>query len=184
MDDLNPTGYPQVVEELNGSGAVTRQYSYGLQRISEQQTISSTRTPSFYGYDGGGSVRALSNSTGDVTDSYEYGGFGNHWTVSGSTPNDMLYTGEEYDADLGLLYLRARYMNPLTGRFMSRDPGSGDVTEPATLHKYLYANGNPIDGADPTGWEDAEAYFIRKVRNRVEFGNRLGSPHTETVVEL
>ena len=61
VDDLNPTGYPQVVEELNGAGAVTRQYSYGLQRIDEQQVLNSTWTPSFYGYDGQGSVRQLTN---------------------------------------------------------------------------------------------------------------------------
>jgi YD repeat-containing protein len=44
VDDLNPTGYPQVVEELTGS-AVSRQYTYGLQRISQNQVISSTWTP-------------------------------------------------------------------------------------------------------------------------------------------
>ena len=39
-DDLNPTGYPQVIEELNGACAVTRTYTYGLQRIDENQLIS------------------------------------------------------------------------------------------------------------------------------------------------
>ncbi|MGO8758493.1 MAG: hypothetical protein ACLQG3_10255 [Terracidiphilus sp.] len=61
VDDLNPTGYSQVVEELQG-GAVTRQYTYGLQRISEYQPISGTWTASFYGYDGGGNVRQLTNA--------------------------------------------------------------------------------------------------------------------------
>jgi YD repeat-containing protein len=110
VDDLNPTGYPQVVEELQG-GAVTRQYTYGLQRIDENQFISNAWTPSFYGYDGGGNVRQLTNSAGTVTDSYEYDAYGNHWTVDGSTPNNMLYQGEEWDPDLSLVYLRARYMN-------------------------------------------------------------------------
>lgn len=49
---------------------------------------------------------------------------------------------------------RARYYNPLTGRFMSRDPEDGDPTDPATLHKYLYAGGDPVDGWDPTGRAD------------------------------
>ena len=48
----------------------------------------------------------------------------------------------------------ARYYNPLTGRFMSRDPEDGDPTDPATLHKYLYAGGDPVDGWDPTGRAD------------------------------
>ncbi len=41
VDDLNPTGYPQVIEELVG-GSVARTYTYGLQRISENQPISGT----------------------------------------------------------------------------------------------------------------------------------------------
>jgi len=51
VDDLNPTGYSQVVDELV-NGAVTRTYTYGRQLISENQLISGTWTPSFYGYDG------------------------------------------------------------------------------------------------------------------------------------
>jgi hypothetical protein len=61
VDDLNPTGYPQVVEELT-NGAVSRTYTYGLQRISEYQMISGTWTPSFYQYDGGGNVWQLTNT--------------------------------------------------------------------------------------------------------------------------
>jgi RHS repeat-associated protein len=150
VDDLNPTGYAQVVDELTG-GSVSRQYTYGLQRIRQQQEISSAWTPSFYGYDGGGTVRNLTDSSGTVTDSYEYDAFGNHWTVEGSTPNNMLYQGEEWDPDLSLVYLRARYMNPLTGRFLSRDPEDGIDTDPKTLHKYIYADGDPINLSDPTG---------------------------------
>ncbi len=56
VDMINPTGYAQVIDELV-SGAVTRTYAYGLQRISEDQQISGTWTPSFYGYDGHGNVR-------------------------------------------------------------------------------------------------------------------------------
>jgi len=59
VDDLNPTGYPQVVEELNGVGVMSRTYAYGLQRIGEYQYVNGAWTPSFYGYDGGGNVRQL-----------------------------------------------------------------------------------------------------------------------------
>lgn len=50
-DDVNPTGLPQVLEEVQ-NGAAVRTYTYGLQRISESQFISNVWTPSFYGYDG------------------------------------------------------------------------------------------------------------------------------------
>ena len=168
VDDLNPTSYPQVVEELAG-GAVTRQYTYGLQRISENQVVNGAWTPSFYGYDGGGNVRQLTNSVGVVTDTYAYDAFGNELNHTGTTPNNYLYRGEQYDPDLGLYYLRARYYNPLTGRFLSRDPGPGDddsdesdeadftdpdgndLADPATLHKYLYTGGDPVNSYDPDG---------------------------------
>jgi RHS repeat-associated protein len=60
-------------------------------------------------------------------------------------------SGEQYDPDLGLYYLRARYYNPNTGRFLSRDPEDGDPFDPKTLHKYLYAGGDPVNAIDPTG---------------------------------
>ena len=77
VDDLNPTGYSQVVEELSAAGAVERTYTYGLQRISEYQPISNVWTASYYGYDGMGSVRQLTNTGGAVTDQYEYDADGN-----------------------------------------------------------------------------------------------------------
>lgn len=149
-DDVNPTGYPQVFDELTG-GVVTRTYTYGLQRIDEEQVLNGAWTPSFYDYDGGGNVRQLTNSAGTITDSYEYDAYGNEFTVSGTTPNEFMYRGEQFDSDLGLYYLRARYYNPLTGRFMSRDPFAGRKSVPATLHKYLYAGTNPVTYSDPRG---------------------------------
>lgn len=76
VDDLNLTGYTQVVEELAGSG-VQRTYTHGLQRISRNQLIGSAWIASFYGYDGGGNVRTLTDTTGTVTDTYDYDAWGN-----------------------------------------------------------------------------------------------------------
>jgi RHS repeat-associated protein len=132
---------------------VTRTYTYGLQRISENQVIDNVWTPSFYGYDGFGTVRQLTNTAGAVTDTFEYDAFGNAITHTGTTPNNYLYRGEQFDPDLGFYYLRARYYNPQTGRFMSRDPEDGNPVDPATLHKYLYADGDPVNGIDPLGRE-------------------------------
>jgi RHS repeat-associated protein len=157
VDDLNPTGLPQVMDELT-NGAVTRTYTYGLQRISEDQLINNTWTPSFYSYDGMGSVRQLTNMAGAVTDTYEYDAFGNLLNSTGTTPNVYMYRGEAYDSDLGLYYLRARWMNPLTGRFMSRDPEDGKLIDPLSFHKYLYADGDPVNVVDPKGQEALAEY--------------------------
>ena len=162
VDDLNPTGYAQVVEEVVG-GSVTRQYTYGLQRISQNQVIGNVWTANFYGYDGGGNVRSLTNTAGAITDEYEYDAFGNSFTKVGTTPNNYLYRGEQYDPDLGLYYLRARYYNPATERFLSRDPKEYKAldskkmpVDPKKLHKYLYASGDPVNLIDPLGQEDLD----------------------------
>jgi RHS repeat-associated protein len=72
-------------------------------------------------------------------------------TQPASTPNVYLYRGEQYDSDVGLYYLRARYLDPATGRFMSTDPAPSFVGAPATLPKYLYASADPVGQIDPTG---------------------------------
>jgi RHS repeat-associated protein len=150
VDDLNPTGYAQVVEELT-STSVTRIYTYGRQRINQNQLIGSAWTPSFYGYDGFGSVRQLTSSAGTVTDTYDYDAWGNSVNTTGTTPNAYLYRGEQYDSDLNLYYLRARYFNPLSGRFLTKDTDEGDPAAPETLHRYVYAGSEPVDHLDPTG---------------------------------
>ena len=175
-DDMNPTGYPQVLDELT-NGVVTRTYTYGLQRISQDQVIENLWTPSFYGYDGGGNVRQLTNSLGTVTDKYEYDAFGNDVYHTGTTPNNYLYRGEQYDSDLGLYYLRARYYNPATGRFLSRDPEDGKAIDPKTLHKYLYAGGDPVNSVDPTGrlLFDYELVTARDAVTTLAYTRRIAS---------
>jgi RHS repeat-associated protein len=165
-DDVNPTGLPQVMEEKVG-GAVERVYTYGLQRISQYQFFDNQWTASFYVYDGAGSVRQLMNAALAVTDEYEYDAYGNSFTKQGTTPNNYLYRGEQFDSDLGLYYLRARYYNPASGRFLSRDPNdpslfdsNGIPTDPKYLHKYLYANGDPVNAKDPTGRDAFEEGLI------------------------
>jgi RHS repeat-associated protein len=169
VDTLNPTGYSQVLDELV-SGAVTKTYTYGLQRISENQLSGSTWTPTFYGYDGHGNVRFTTNTAGTVGNTYQYDAFGMPIASAGTTANTYLYSGERFDSNLNLYQLRARYYNILTGRFMTMDPGKegccalrasqvGNIFDPATLHKYVYAANNPVNRIDPSGRdieEDAE----------------------------
>ena len=143
MDTQNPTGYAQVVDELVG-GTVTRTYSYGLERLSETQASGT----SFYGYDGHGSVRQLFSSSGAVTDTYDYDAFGNLINQTGSTPNNYLFAGEQYDPALGLYYNRARYLDTATGRFWGMDTYGGDAGSPFSLHKYLYASSDAVNRVD------------------------------------
>jgi RHS repeat-associated protein len=55
------------------------------------------------------------------------------------------------DSETGLYYLRARYMDPATATFTSMDSYAGNIYDPASLHRYLYANANPVKYCDPSG---------------------------------
>jgi RHS repeat-associated protein len=162
VDTLNPTGYSQVVDELV-NGSVTRTYAYGLSRVSEDQLVGSTWTPSFYGYDGHGNARFLANGAGTITDTYQFDAFGAQIASSGTTPNPYLYSGELFDNNLSLYHLRARYYNVLTGRFETMDPVSGKLRDPATLHRYVYTANNPVNRIDPQGTDyfDYESLVFR-----------------------
>jgi len=146
IDDLTPTGYTQVTEEIVSS-AVTAQYTYGLMRIGQRRA-----TLSYYGYDGGGSVRQLFNGGGTSTDSYAYDAFGNTVVQTGSTLSTFLYRGEQFDAALGMYYLRARYYRPLSGRFLTKDHAEGNEYKPRTSHLFLYGGGDPVGFSDPSGY--------------------------------
>jgi RHS repeat-associated protein len=163
-DDANPTGYSQVVEEVVG-GQVQRQYTYGNAIISQRRRDGNGGWyASFYSVDGHGSVRQLTDASGAVTDTYAYDAFGKVVAQTGSTPNAYLYRGERYDADLGLYHLRARHYNADRGRFMSLDPYQGDIDEPQSLHRYLYANADPVNFIDPTGLSSSSEYgFLTRI---------------------
>lgn len=150
--DQNLTGYTQVLDELQ-NGVVSRSYSYGLELINERQTISGTPRTSFYGYDGHGSVRFLMDSTGAITDTYDYDAFGNLLSQTGTTPNNYLFAGEQFDPVLGVYYNRARYYDQRQGRFWTMDLFEGHEQDPNSLHKYLYAKASPVLAVDPSGFD-------------------------------
>ncbi len=146
---VNPSGYPQVVEEHTGTtpGTVSRRYAYGLDLISQN----AASTTVYFGYDGLGSTRFLINAGGGVANTYVYDAYGSLLASTGTTPNNYLYTGEQWDSDLGMYYLRARYYKPDHGRFWTQDTFEGSQSDPLSLHKYLYAADNPVNMVDPSG---------------------------------
>jgi RHS repeat-associated protein len=159
VDDVNPTGYSQVVEEIV-NGQVQTQYTYGHAILSQRRSVGGGWAVSFYSTDGHGSVRQLTDETGAVTDTYTYDAFGKLISRTGTTLNLYLYAGERFDADLGLYYLRARHYNADRGRFFSMDPHPGGTYDPASLHKYLYAHADPINFTDPSGLSELGEYAI------------------------
>lgn len=157
VDDHNASGFSQVLEELvpdAGSLAVSRVYNYGHNLISQSVKDGVNWDLRYFGYDGHGNVRFLLNEDGNITDTFTYDAFGVLLKDTGSSPNNYLYCGEQFDFDLGTYYLRARYMNPNSGRFWTMDSYQGNNSDPASLHKYLYVGANSVNRIDPSGHED------------------------------
>ena len=75
----------------------------------------------YYLGDGLGSVMKTTDDTGAVVNSYEYDVYGAVTSSSGSQANEFEFAGEQTDPS-GLQFLRARYYDPETGTFISRDP--------------------------------------------------------------
>ena len=150
--DSGLTGYQQVLEELNGPGGnVVKSYVIGDDVIS--QTVGGTSH--YLLYDGHGSTRQLTTDSTTITDSYNYDAYGK---MVGGDPNishpaatDLLYAGEQFDVDLQMQYLRARYYDANSGRFNRVDPFEGDNYDPQSLHKYAYAHSDPVNNVDPSG---------------------------------
>lgn len=101
-----------------------------------------------------GIVEAGSGSIEEIK-SYDYDIWGNSTEVD-SDPNKPFnnpfkYAGEFEDEESGLIYLRARYYDPSSGRFITEDTYGGQVTNPLSLNLYTYAYNNPISLIDPSG---------------------------------
>lgn len=133
-------GLPQVIADGN-------EYVWGHGLISQ---VTGSGTATYAHADGLGSIRLLTDQMGAVVGTQQYDAFG---AARGQTGTQLpfSYTGEQVDAESGLVYLRARYMDPSSGRFVTRDPRLGTLSEPVTQHANGYARNNPLNWIDPTG---------------------------------
>jgi len=103
-------------------------------------------TPYYYHADGLGSITGLSDATGTMVQTYGYDAFGNV-TPTGGITKPFTFTGREYDAETSMYFYRARYYDPVMGRFVTKDP----IGFAGGVNLYAYVQNNPINRIDPTG---------------------------------
>lgn len=150
--DYSATIADQTLDTAGPTGAVSATYSVpntGL--IGITLALRAAPTPVLYHHaDQLGSTRALTDNDGTVVKTYTYDPYGRlaaQTTAPGRTiTNPFGFAGEYTDAETGFQYLRARYYDPATGQFLTRDPLSAVTREP-----YGYTGNDPINGIDPTG---------------------------------
>lgn len=138
------------------SGYVKRHFRDGNGNISGYDLISSdsesARTYYHYLSDDLGSITHILSDDGIVKNRYEYDAFDNFTYKEEEVENRFAYAGEQLDPTINLYYLRARFYNPVIGRFIQEDTYLGDG-----LNLYDYCHGNPVGYVDPSGHEACPA---------------------------
>jgi RHS repeat-associated protein len=126
----------------------TNSYLYGNARIMQED---SNEEKEYFLGDALGSVRMLADEEGEITLLRSYEPYGEVLTNQGSGETSYAFTGEQYDPQTGLVYLRARYYSTASGRFMSRDTWTGNSLQPQSLNGWGYVESNPVNRTDPSG---------------------------------
>jgi RHS repeat-associated protein len=155
----------------------------GLGTLLFTAVAAAASTVTYYYNDLAGSPVVATNATGQVIwrESYQpYGGRTRN--EPSSAENKVWFTSRRQDAETGLVYMGARYYDPLVGRFVSMDPAGFDEGNLHSFNRYAYANNNPYRYVDPDGKMAVPlgrlvftaAYEAAKVVGLPAFGSVLG----------
>ena len=158
---------PHIVADLNVTGGVVRAYVYGPgidNILAMKVTTGGTARTYFYITDRLGSVHALTDNSGVIVEQYRYDAWGRVLGVSdgdgkplakSAVGNRYLWQGREYSWATGLYYFRARFYDPITGRWLSNDP----IGISGGLNQYCAFDNDPINKIDPSGLYGVDVHF-------------------------
>jgi RHS repeat-associated protein len=191
------TALPVVLTEDAPEGFVKYVYGLGLvsQAVEERRTRRGddddrrkTRfSELFYHFDGLGSVMNLSDEKGREKRDYQYDPWGNARNGDGDDEREdrhsdlsdrFRFTGEEFDGDTGLYYLRARWYDPSVGRFLTKDRYQGFAGQPLSLNLYSYVRNNPVRLVDPTGYGAEERGSVARSSASLTIGSLIAPLQT------
>jgi RHS repeat-associated protein len=159
-----------VIAQYAPDGQRQAWYTQSLARIDEVLNVANESGKFWYQQDALGSVYGLTNQAGTLIGSQNYDVFGAPVPApTGPAGQPFGFTGREHELDSGLVYARARYLNPSTGSWLEEDPwnfreallspdaaalggvGGSLGIHPLAQNRYLYTLGNPTGYADPLG---------------------------------
>lgn len=167
----------RIVEEQTPLGPTLATYVYG-NYIDEILTMDRAGRTFYYHQNSLWSVAAITNSAALVVERYNYDAYGlpiiqdgagnplplNPWgTPNSPVGNSWMFTGRQFNEETGLYFYRARYHDPIKGRFLQRDP----LRYMDGMNLYEYVKGNPINLVDPNGlatfsvWTDWFGYVFQ-----------------------
>ncbi len=141
------------------AGSTTTSYIYGPGRSPVEQISGSTTY--WLHHDQLGSTRLVTNSSGSSAATFTYDPYGNVTSCTNATVTvggsnvctgtsigniTLMFGGQFRDDESNLYYLRARFYDPTTAQFLTRDPAVA-----RTMSPYGYVAGNPLNAMDPSG---------------------------------
>jgi RHS repeat-associated protein len=169
-----------ITAEYSAPGVREAWYTQSLARIDEVLSVVNGQGKYWYQADALGSVYALTTSTGAVQARGGYDVFGEPVAEGGAAVGQPFgFTGREHEVESGLVYARARFLDPAEGRWIRSDPlvvnGSVSLRWSSSagltaddIHRYAYIGADPVNGTDPTGlmrlgasWSNPESTWIK-----------------------
>ena len=135
---------------FRGEEIITEETAEGMIRYIRTHELlasdaESARNYYHYASDEMGSITHVTAGE-EILNRYEYDAWGVPEVCKEQTENRFLFNGQQYDAVTGQYYLRARFYNPVIGRFTQEDTYRGDG-----LNLYTYCQNNPVYYVDPSG---------------------------------
>lgn len=148
-----------LVAEYNAQGNLVSRYTHGAGLIARTDTSGAA----YYAFDMTGNTRQITDGTGNIISNYDYAPFGKSTAATEAFANPFRFVGKYgvLEEAHGLHFMRARYYDAATGRFISPDP-IGLEGEDTNL--YCYVGNNPVSEIDPDGTHPAIALLQIAVR--------------------
>lgn len=164
-----------LIQEIGGDGQSVATYIHGA---GVDRPLAMLRDGRYYFFhaDRLGSVALVTDERGQTAAAYEYDAFGRLTTRQGTLRQPFAFTGREWDASTGLYYYRARYYDPVLGRFLSLDPLPPKIGDPLTLNPYLYVRNNPVRFVDPLGASSLDEGLPASFSGLIEFARQPPKP--------
>jgi RHS repeat-associated protein len=143
--------FEKVLQETDGGGATQQQYASTEEQYGELLSSWGGGQARYYGFDGLGSTDALLALDGTTPDRYAYRAFGQATHYQGTSDNRFDWVGRQGyydDSEVGLYYVRERYYDPATARWLSKDRDGADAGD---SNLYRYVGNASTQFADPSG---------------------------------
>lgn len=136
-------------------GALLRWFALSLLFAGTHAFAQTGGTVTYVYTDPQGTPLAETDANGNITATFEYTPYGTYapqgTSTPGAAPKGPGYTGHVNDSETNLVYMQARYYDPVTGQFLSTDPVPSKEGDALNFNRYAYVENNPINGIDPTG---------------------------------